>query len=342
MRKGLIAILAVFGGLSQSQALELSGAITGYGFYTDNRTDEKKARYDVGSALLSLSKPAEPIGFTLRGGAYAFPVVGVGILKTSQATDLFSPLPVAYLELVPAKGLSLQVGKLPTIFGYESAFTYLNHYIQRGLIWNMQPVINHGIRVNYTSELFFLKVGLNDGFYTLSTSNPKPAIEGSIGITPTKDSSFYFNFILPDKGSKPNPTANPANKREFNLIATYTFGSLSLGGDIMFVEAPEDATAQVPEKARATAGCIHMSYHLKPITVSGRIEYVKDDSDVGGLDLVGLGDGNRGWTFTLTPAYRKGSILLRGEVSYVRADNPFTLNNKKNQTRLGIEVGWVF
>lgn len=353
MIKRFTLVLLALGGLSKTEALELKtdilgtinvgGALTGYTIYTNNKTSvDKKVRYDVGSALLTISKAAEPVGFTLIGGAYATPVVGVGILKTSTVTDLFSPLPAAYLEFAPIKELSLQAGKLPTLIGYESAFTYLNNYIQRGLIWNMQPVINNGVRLTYTSDLFFLKAGLNDGFYTLSTTHSKPAIEGSIGITPIKDSSLSFNFLIPDKSSKPNDTAAPANKREFNLVATYTVGSLSLGGDFMYVEAPKDTTAQVPEKAKATAGCIHVSYNLKPITVSGRIEYVKDDSDTGGIDLVGLGDGNKGWTFTLTPAYTKGPFFVRGELSYVNADKPFTANNKKNQTRLGVEAGFIF
>ncbi|MEM2368577.1 MAG: outer membrane beta-barrel protein, partial [Candidatus Bathyarchaeia archaeon] len=150
--------------------LKIEGALTGYMLHSNNTSDTKKTRYDVGSAIISLSKPAEPFGITLIGGAYATPVVGVGLLKTSETTDLFSPLPVAYVEYKPMKEASVQVGKLPTIIGYESAFTYLNNYIQRGLVWNMQPVINNGVRVAYSTDLFTVKAGINDGFYTLSTT----------------------------------------------------------------------------------------------------------------------------------------------------------------------------
>ena len=324
-------------------ALNLSGAITGYGIYTNNKVGaDKKTRYDVGSAIISLSKSAEPFGFTVMAGAYSTPVVGVGISKTSDYTDLFSALPVAYVELAPVKGLSVQAGKLPTIIGYESAFTYLNNYIQRGLVWNMQPVIHNGVRVSYSTDLFFVKLGVNDGFYTLSTTHAKPALEASLGFTPIKDGSLSFNMLLPNKSSRPNDTANPANKREFNLVASYTLGKLSLGADAMYVEAPKDNTAQVPQKAKASGGCVHFSYDLKPLKLSGRVEYVKDNSDAGGIDLVGLGDGNKGWSFTLTPAYSKGPLFLRGELSYVSADKPFTNNGKKNQTRLGVEVGFIF
>ncbi len=351
MRK-LALIGSVLGAFGSAHALELKtdllgtlkieGALTGYMLHSNNTSDTKKTRYDVGSAIISLSKPAEPFGLTLIGGAYATPVVGVGLLKTSETTDLFSPLPVAYVEYAPIKGLSLQAGKLPTIIGYESAFTYMNSNIQRGLVWNMQPVINNGVRVAYSTDLFTVKAGINDGFYTLSTTDPKVAFEGSVGITPIKDASLSFNFLIPNKDSKPNDTAFPANKREYNIVASYSFESFSLGADLMYVEAPRSSEAGVPTKAKASGGALHMSYELKPIKLSGRVEYFKDNSDLGGTDLVGLGDGNKGWTFTITPAYKAGPLMVRAEVSYVKADNPFTANGKKNQTRLGLEVGFLF
>jgi hypothetical protein len=348
-----LALLSLFGSVALAQALELkfepigtinvSGALTVYTIHSNNKTDEneKKTRYDVGSTIISLSKPAEPFGFTLIGGAYAVPVVGLALSKTSESTDLFSPIPVAYVEYSPMKGLSIQAGKLPTIIGYESAFTYQNNYIQRGLVWNMQPVINNGVRLTYSTELFFVKLGVNDGFYTLSTTHPKLALEASLGLTPIKEGSIALNVLLPDKDSSPNNTANPSNKRELNLVASYTLDKLSLGADLLYVEAPKSDKANVPEKAKASGVALHLSYDLKPFKLSGRIEYVKDNSD--NTDLVGLGkDGIKAWTFTVTPAYTHGPLLLRSELSYVKANQHFTLNGKKDQTRVGVEVGFMF
>jgi hypothetical protein len=206
----------------------------------------------------------------------------------------------------------------------------------------MQPVINNGVRLTYSTDLFFVKLGVNDGFYTLSKKDPKPALEASLGLTPTKDGSIALNVILPDKDSSPNNTANPSNKRELNLVASYTLDKLSLGADLLYVEAPESNRAGVPENAKASGVALHLSYDLKPFKLSGRIEYVVDNSDAGGIDLVGLGDGNKGWTFTVTPAYTKGPFFFRGELSYVNADQPFTVNGKNDQTRIGTEVGFIF
>jgi len=100
-----LALLSLFGSVALAQALELklepigtinvNVALTVYTIHSNNKTDDKKTRYDVGSAIISLSKSAEPFGFILIGGAYATPVVGVGLLKTSDYTNLFSPIPVA-------------------------------------------------------------------------------------------------------------------------------------------------------------------------------------------------------------------------------------------------------
>ncbi|MFZ8786184.1 porin [Thermocrinis sp.] len=344
-----LALLSLLGPAALAQALELklepigtinvSGALSVYTIHSNNKIgeDEKKTHYDAGSAIISLSKSAEPFGFTLIGGAYALPVVGVGLSKTSEYTD--PPIPVAYVEYSPMKGLSIQAGKLPTIIGYESALTYLNNNIQRGLVWNMQPVIHNGVRLTYSTDLFFVKLGVNDGFYTLSTTDPKPALEASLGLTPIKDGSIALNVLLPDKDST-------TNKREINLVASYTLDKLSLGADLLYVEAPRSEKAGVLEKAKASGVALHLSYDLKPFKLSGRIEYVKDNSDAGlgteGIDLVGIGDGNKGWTFTVTPAYTHGPLFLRGELSYVKADKEFTVNGKKNQTRIGVEVGFMF
>ncbi|SHK24122.1 outer membrane beta-barrel protein [Thermocrinis minervae] len=310
--------------------LNLSGAITGYMVYTDNKSDNKRIRYDVGSALISLSKTPEPIGFTIVGGAYSFPVVGAPLSKASDYTSLYSAIPIAYLEISPSKRFSLQVGKLPTLIGYESPFTYQNNYIQRGLIWNMQPVIHNGLRFVYTADVFTLKAGVNDGFYTLSTSNPKPAFEGSIALTPIKDLSLSFNLLIPDTSSRPN-------NREYNAVISYSVGKLSFGMDFVYVESPH-----TPSKAEAEGGCLHLSYAFNDkLKLSSRLEYVKDKSG-DGVDLVGLGDGNKGYTFTISPSYTKGNLFGRVELSYVKADKPFTQNLKDHQTRMAMEVGFLF
>lgn len=81
-------------------------------------------------------------------------------------------------------------------------------------------------------------------------------------------------FSLPDKDSRPNKTTGDlpaANKREINLVASYTLDKLSLGADLLYVEVPKSDKANVPEKAKASGVALHASYDLKLFKLSGRV-----------------------------------------------------------------------
>lgn len=340
-------------------SLEVNGALTGY-FLNGKRIAEnaKETRVDMASALLSLTKKAKPLGFTLLGGAFATPVVGLDTYKTSDNVNLFSPLPLAYLEIAtPLKGLTFSLGRMGTLVGYEAPFTYQNNYIQRGLVWNMQPVFHHGIRATYSKGIFTGKLGINDGYYSLGVDSYSPsgkavnklayALEGSLGITPLKDLALTFNFLIPESSARPNEVTNPANKQQYNLILSYTLKKLTFSGDLLYVYAPKSSKAQVPDSAKAYGGALHVTYDYAPFRFSLRAEYIKDKKDAGGIDLVGIGEDNRGYTLTFTPGYYKDPFFIRAEVSYVKAKRDFAdikegEPTKDSQTRFGLELGFKF
>ncbi|BAU23733.1 hypothetical protein THC_1367 [Caldimicrobium thiodismutans] len=337
--------------------LEVNGALSGY-LLSGKRIEEnaKETRIDIASTLISVSKKATPLGFTLMGGAFATPVIGLDTYKTSDNVDLFSPLPLAFLEVSPSEGLSISAGRMGTIIGYESPFTFQNNYLQRGLVWNMQPLFTHGIRLSYNWKLLSAKIGINDAYYSLGVDSNTPsgwkrklayALEGSLGITPVKDFSLSFNFLIPEKDARPNEAANPANKQQYNLIMSYTLGNFTLAGDLLYVYAPDSQKAQVPYSAKAYGGALHFSYDYAPFKLALRAEYVKDKKDKGGIDLVGLGENNRGYTLTFTPGYYKDPFFIRAEISYVKAKEDFAdikggNPTRDSQTRVGFEVGLKF
>jgi len=267
----------------------------------------------------------------------------------------FTPLPLAYFEFTPKKNLNFTIGRLGTLIGYEAPFTYQNNYIQRGLVWNMQPLFHHGLRFSYLGETVSARLGLNDGYYSLGVDSEKQdgkkirnlsyALEGSLGLTPLKDLSLSFNFFIPERDAKPNEVAFPANKRQYNLVASYVLNNFSLGADLLYVYAPKSNSSQVFRSARAYGLAWHISYDYKPFKVSLRAEYVKDKKDE--IDLVGIGDNNRGYTLTLSPGYYKDHLFIRADLSYVKADKDFAdYNNGRpredSQKRIGLELGFSF
>lgn len=333
--------------------LEINGALSGY-FITGKKVteDARRTRTDISSGLVSISKKAEPIGFVLTGGVYATPVIGIDHLKTTDYTELFSPLPVAYFEINPVKNLSLMIGRMGTLVGFEAPFTYQNNYIQRGLVWNMQPLLHHGVRLSYSFEKISLKLGLNDGYYSMGVDSFKSsgkevretslALEGSFSYALSSNLNIAFNFLIPEKDTKPNEASNPANKRQYNLVAAYTLGNFTGGLDLLYVDSPKSDKAQVLKRASAYGGALHLALDRAPFKIAGRVEYVRDKNDKGDLDLLGIGEKNSAYTLTLSPGYYKDPLFVRIDLSYVKAQDPFTYNNKTSQSRFALEVGFKF
>ena len=340
---------------------EVNGALTGY-FLSGKRVAEeaKKNRIDVSSSILGITNTGNktlPFEFTLVGGAYAMPTIGIDTAKTADYVDIFSPLPIVFMEVEPVKSFRISIGRMGTLIGYEAPFTYQNNYIQRGLVWNMQPFFHHGLRFSYIGELYQLKVGINDGYYSLGVDSYTQcgralrrlayALEGAIGFTPLKDLNVTFNFLIPEKDARPNEVALPANKRQYNLVTNYNFRNFTFGTDLLYVYAPSSTKAQVTDSAKAYGFALHFTYDYSPFRFSLRAEYVKDKKDKGALDLVGIGENNQGFTLTFTPGYYRDPLLIRAEVSYIKAQKDFAdikrgVPNSDFQTRFGLEWGFRF
>ncbi len=340
--------------------ININGTLSGYSILTDNANpsgsfdtngEDKHVRYDISNALVNVSKTTGVVRFNVFGGAYAFPTVGMPGNKTvtdDANTGLFGPLPIAYVELDPASFLSIQAGKLPTIIGYESAFTYQNINIQRGLVWNMEPVVSRGIRAIITTGPIVIKLGANDGFY----SKDKLAIEGSLGVN-VNNLSVSFNALVPNKNTPANNTASIANKQEYDIVGSYTIGKLTLGTDLLYVYSPHSASCGFSDSSGAygLAGFADYSINDK-YSLGARLEYAFNKStnnpESANADLVGYGPHSKALTFTITPMYKYKYLFARADFSYVRINNfsepsGFGVSgNKANQYRLGVEAGIIF
>ena len=71
---------------------------------------------------------------------------------------------------------------MPTLIGAEYAFTFQNMNIERGLLWNQEPIISRGIQGNYSSGPLTVSLSLNDGLY----SNNYNWISGLVSYTLNK------------------------------------------------------------------------------------------------------------------------------------------------------------
>lgn len=368
--KKLLLMLAPFGAIGMAFGfdvnagalgkLSVDGAVSGFYIYSNevppnSNTDtgiDKKNRYDISNGLVDISKPDGIFRFTVIAGAYNMPMIGMALNKTTQSnanTDLFSALPVAYVEIDPNAYISIKAGKLPTMIGYESMFDYQDTNIQRGLIWSMQPAVSDGIRFTYTKGIFTGNIEINDGFY----SQEKPALEGSFSLAPNSNASIAFNFIYPDKSTKPNPTSTPANKQEYELLGSYTYKNLTLALDAMYIHVPTDTDPAVDTTSNHAEGeAFYATYNINPSwNINTRLEYVEEGSS--GTDIIGFGyPGTHADDITITPEYKYKQFFVRSEVSYVHLYNisgdvfsdssSVPIYNKNYQWRFGVEAGFVF
>ena len=99
--------------------LDLDGIVSGMGLWQGNHIPGD----DIGQSALSngqvfIQKTTGCWQFYVQAGAYNILPLGTPFLPTDKAlTDLYGPVPVAFVKLVPGKNTSILVGALPNLDG---------------------------------------------------------------------------------------------------------------------------------------------------------------------------------------------------------------------------------
>ena len=313
---------------------------------------DRASRSNVSNLSVLVSKPNGDFRFGVMAGLYSIPVVGFAGNKTADPnanTGLYGPVPLAYVEYAPSGAFNLTVGKLATLIGNESTYTYQNTNIQRGIVWNMETAVSRGVRFTTAQGPLTVNLGVNDGFY----SGHYLGFEGSLGVAPAPSFGYAFNFEIPNASAPPNPTASVANRRLYNPSVTLTSGKWQFQPNVLFVDSPVSSALGYTRDERAFGAVAPASVALSSVWSAGfRVEYGKNGSNPSDLspnaNLLGYGPGSSAWTYTLTPAYKNKSILARAEFSQVSVTNftpglAFgTAGTRSNQSRIAIEAGYQY
>jgi len=318
MKKVLATVLAGSGLVLAGEGIKVSGALTTYFLYTGHSgiPDSAKTMFDAGSAIVTISKSKGKFGYTFIGGAYAIPVVGVQSSPTGSTTNAFSGVPVAYVDYSLTQSLTLSLGRLPTIIGYETFATSMNDYIQRGRVWNLQPVVHHGVRLSYGAGNISATLGVNDGLFSLGPNFKgttfTPGVELGVGTSLGESISVSLAGLYIDNGA----FNNPDDKRDYqgNLIIAYGSGNITVAVDALYLNSGNDDASDM-------GVALHAKYAGKKFGVAGRIEYL---------------DGENATTFTVTPSYKHGNYFVRFEGAYY---NP---QNGDGVASGGFEAGFIF
>src|ERR1039457_4791382 len=267
----------------------------------------------------------------------------------NTVNNFYGPVPVAYLKLPVGKTTQFLIGSLPTLMGAESTFTYQNFNIERGIVWNQENAINHGIQINQTlGKYLAASVSWNDGYY----SNRYSWLSGSATLTKGPHSLVYDGMgNLGQTAYQTAATPVQNNSYMHAVIYTYTKGPWIISPYFQYSKLPTNAKVGVPTGTSATGGAINASYAFKSgFSFPARVEYLTSSGSAtdGSVNLLGFGAGSAGTTFTATPTYQKGGMYVRGDLALVHASNYTsgsvfgTKGTNADQFRGVLEFGFIF
>jgi len=293
--------------------------------------------------------------YFVQVGAYTLPALGTPYFNTAKATgDFFSPLPQAFIKIVPTDTFSVSAGKLPTLIGAEYTFSFENMNIQRGLLWNQENAVNRGVQANYTAGPLAFALSLNDGFY----SNNYNWLWGSVAYTLDPANTFSFvgggNFGRSTKSTLATPLFLN-NEEIYNWIYTYNAAPWTITPYFQYTNVPRDPTIGAFQSASTYGGAILANYSfpddspLPGVSLPIRLEYIASTGSAakGAPNLI-YGPGSDAWSITVTPTYQFDKYFVRAEGSYVQAMHTTPglvfgpTGNSKSQARGMLEFGVLF
>ena len=329
--------------------IAVNGILSGLGMWTGNPVPGDKAtQADLSNGQIFLQKTDGWFQFYLQAGAYNIADLGVPFLSTSKTmSDLYGPLPVAFLKLVPGKNTSILIGELPTLIGAEYTFSFENMNIHRGLLWNQENAVNRGIQVNQTMGKFTASLSWNDGFY----SNRYNWLTGSLTYANGPHAlAFVGGGNLGQTDYQTYATPVQDNGSIYNVIYTYTKGPWIIQPYFQYTNVPTDSKIGIVKGASTTGGALLASYAFKHgFSLAGRWEYIGSTGSVAdqAVNLM-YGPGSKGMSATLTPAFQSGGFFVRGDISWVHlsgitpGDAFGPTGTNPNPPRAMAEIGFIF
>jgi Putative beta-barrel porin-2, OmpL-like. bbp2 len=334
----------------------VTGAVSGLAFTQSNAfAGDAQNRTDLSDGQVFIQKTDGMLQFFVQAGEYSLPDLGLPYVRASDSLNTFyGGLPVAFVKLVPNDQFSILAGKLPTLIGAESTFDFENANIERGLLWNQENAVNHGVQLNYTSGPIAASLAWTDGFY----SNRFNWLVGMITYTIDSSNSLCLIGGGSTKRTTVNTIATPIllnNEQIYNLIYTRTAGQWTFQPYLQYSSVPASATIGNLKAASTTGAAVLVNYSfdaksdLAGFSLPVRLERIASSGSVadGSPNLL-YGPASKAWSVTVTPTYQYKIFFVRGELSYVETSNLTSgagfgaFGRNTYQTRALLETGILF
>jgi hypothetical protein len=359
--------------LGPAGKIYVTGALTALGMTQNNVNPGDHATWgDISNAQIFIQKTDGVVQFFIEAGDYSLPALGTTYTQSDHlVTDTFGAVPVAYLKIVPNASFSVEAGKLPTLVGAEGIFTFENNNIERGLLWNQEPVVSQGVQANFSHGPISLSLAFTDGYYSQRLN----WLSGlaAFAITPRDTITFVGAGALSsyDHSSFATPVVQN-NSEIFNLIFTHTEGPFSITPYLQYSHVPTYFGGGTFGTASSMSGAVLAKYSFTPeFSIAGRVEYIGTSAGSTaacpvvinpGVEAISegpppcflpqtnllYGPSSNAWSLTITPTYQYKVFFIRGELSYTDISNgtPFfefgPTNTATSQVRGLIETGILF
>ena len=340
--------------------LSVNGIVSGFGMIQGNHIPGDGEGVDaLSNGQVWIQKTDGWLQFYVQAGAYNLQSLGTPFVSTNQQlSNLYGPVPTAFLKLVPTKTTSILIGELPTLMGAEYTFSFENMNIERGLLWNQENAINRGIQLNQAiGKYLAASFSLNDGFY----SNRYTWLWGSLAYTKGAHSLMFCaggNFNEKNYFTPATPIQNDGSM--YMGMYTFTKGPWIIQPYFQYTDIPTSTAVGVTKGASTTGGAVLVSHAFKKgFSLAGRWEYItsgsgttfQPDGEGGGINVplnLMYGPGSSATSITVTPTFQYGGFFVRGDFSYVHAFSatpgdafgPLGISN--DQPRGVVEIGFLF
>jgi hypothetical protein len=339
--------------------LSVNGIVSGFGMVQGNHIPGDSEGVDaLSNGQVWIQKTDGWLQFYVQAGAYNLQSLGTPFVQTNtQITNLYGPVPTAYLKLVPTKTTSILIGELPTLFGAEYTFSFENMNIERGLLWNQENAISRGLQLNQAiGKYLTASLSFTDGFY----SNRYTWLMGSLTYIKGPHALAFVaggNFNEKNYFTAATPIQNDGSM--YMGMYTFTKGPWIIMPYFQYTVVPTNMAVGVTQGASTTGGAVLVSHAFKHgFSLAGRWEYISSGSGTlfqpsedGGTNVplnLMYGPGSSATSVTVTPTFQYGGFFVRGEFSWVHAFDatagdtfgPTGVSN--DQPRGAVEIGFLF
>ncbi len=333
----------------------VDGVLSALGLAQSNPVQgDRAALVDLSSAQLIVQKIDGLVQFYVQAGAYSIPELGTRYAHQTEMRDAlgnyYGAVSTAFLKIAPTDALSIEIGKLPTLIGDESTFSFENYNVSRGLLWNQTPGITRGVQVNDTIGPVALSVSLNDGYY----SNRYNWVSGSVVWTINKADSLTALGGTNLGRTATNTIATPLaqdNSWIYDLVYTWKGSALTVSPYVQFNHVDAQPAIGLYQRAATYSGAVLADYVLTPsVQLTGRAEYIAASGnrhDTLPTNLL-YGAGSAALSLTATPTYTYKKLFVRAELSivditaFVAGQGFGTNGNARTQFRGILQTGIIF